>query len=103
MTAQEDFRMYQENKAKERNAKKYHTEAIRKYSGLIVAECGNWFYKLVIFKDNSAALCYIAKPGSGCANGIYCGTDILKYHFNGITPKDWKIKEEGFFKTLEIA
>ncbi len=105
----------QREKRAAENVKKYHTDDIRKYNNQIIAiGRSNWDYRLVIFDDNSAALFYIAKPGSGCKSGIFCGTNILKYHLqdlkryekaahDSIIPADWIITEPGFFQALNIA
>lgn len=110
MTAQEIYNEWKQAKTKAENYKKYHIDTIEKYNGLILAESTNFFYKLRIYSDNSAALLFIAKPGSGCKNGHYCGTNSLKYHFSSlnhdkktIIPNDWKIIEQDFFTALNIA
>lgn len=100
-------------KAKARNNKSYFTDLIREYNNKIVATCDNWNYVLKVYTDNSAGLDCIAKPGSGCHNCSYAGTNILKSHLihltkyrknphPGIIPEDWTILEPGFFKALEI-
>lgn len=105
----------QREKRAAENVKKYHIDVIKEYNNQIIAiGRANWDYKLVIFGDNSAALYYIAKPGSGCGSGIFCGTNILKYHLQdlkryekntreSIIPSDWTITEPGFFQALNIA
>ena len=97
------------------NIKKYHSDIIRKYNHKVIAiGRSNWDYKLVIYSDNSAAVYYIAKPGSGCGSGIFCGTNILKYHLQdlkryekaareSIIPADWSVMEPGFFAALNIS
>ena len=102
MTAQESFRAYQAEKDRQRNRQKYHTDSIRQYNGQTVAESGNWLYRLVIYSDESAAVLYIAKPGSGCGSGHYCGTATLKNHLKSVGLERWTITEPGFFEALEI-
>lgn len=101
-------------KAIERNTRKYHTAAIEQFNNMIIANDGkNWQLKLVIYSDKSAGLDAIARPGSGCDNCHYCGTDILKSHLqhlrnllnknnNSIIPDDWQIIEPDFFRALNI-
>lgn len=102
MISQDLYRKWKLEKAIESNRIKYHTDTIQEYNGKIIAESGNWTYKVTIFKDMSACIEYIAKPGTGCESGIYCGTDIFKMHFSDHC-KDWIILDPGFFTALSIA
>ncbi len=87
---------------------------LRKYGGKIVATSDSWDYKVTIYGDGSSSIDYIAKPGSGCSSGIYCGIYMLKSHFksllryrkdkenSSIIPEDWKVLDESFFEFLGI-
>ena len=117
MTAQEQYRLYQQEKTKAENAKRYHIDDIRQFDNKVVATSDAWDYKLHIYNDNSASLVYIAKnPESGYKSGIWCGIASLKSHlrhlcnvrydtewvslFDGV---NWIVTESGFFKALGIA
>ena len=114
MTAQESYRLYEEQKTKERNAKNYHIDKIGRFNGVVVATSDNWDYKLIIYSDNSASLNYIAK-NEQVKSGFFCGISSLKNHlrhlcniqydtkwkslFDGV---NWTIKEPAFFEALGI-
>lgn len=114
MTWQEKHDIISRYEAQARNIKKYHTDVIERFKNKIVAEDGNWILKLTIYDDKSAALYAVAKPGSGCTNCQYCGTDILRHHFKdlkrinkhdagpSLIPEYWHIIEPDFFAALNI-
>lgn len=79
---------------------------------LIARGAGNWDYYLSApYKDGSQAVLYIAKPGTGCDSGIWCGVSRLRAHFcdlaricrrDSLVPSDWEIVDKGFFEKLGI-
>lgn len=102
MTAQESMRIYESEKVKKENNKKYHTEEIRQFSGQAVASSESWDYVLQIFKDNSACLLYVTKD-SQHGSGFFCGVDRLRSHMKERTAFGWNILEPEFFDILKIA
>lgn len=102
MTAQESMRVYELEKAKKENGRKYHTEEIRQFSGQTVATSENWEYVLQIFKDNSACLLYVKKD-SQHESGFFCGVDRLRSRMKERIAFGWNILEPEFFDILEIA
>lgn len=80
---------------------------------LVATGRGNWDYYEKVFSDGSRAVMYIAKAGTGCDSGVYCGVKRLRAHFlhlmnvtganrKSIIPEDWAVIDSGFFAALGI-
>lgn len=79
---------------------------------LIARGAGNWDYYLSApYSDGSQAVLYIAKPGTGCDSGIWCGVSRLRNHLyrtrqicggSRLIPEDWTVIDKEFFEKLGI-
>ena len=79
---------------------------------LIARGAGNWDYYLSAkYEDGTQAVLYIAKPGSGAGDGVWCGVSKLRAHLKqlqsitnrkSLIPSDWEIVDADFFKSLCI-
>lgn len=79
---------------------------------LIARGAGNWdFYLSTPYSDDSQAILYIAKPGTGASDGIWCSVSKLRYHLyrtrqicggSRLIPEDWTVIDKQFFEKLGI-
>lgn len=79
---------------------------------LIARGAGNWDYYLSApYSDGSQAVLYIAKPGTGCDSGIWCGVSNLRSHLyrtrqvcggSRLIPEGWTVIDKEFFEKLGI-
>lgn len=82
---------------------------------LIATGDSNWdYYTAPQYADGSQAVLYVAKEGSGCDTGIFCGVKKLRAHFihlqnvihgsnwSSMIPNDWNVVDRAFFEALGI-